>query len=80
MKKNNLLKRIFTLCLTVLMCGVFAGCSGYINGKMQNEPYDAFEGVYLDKELSKLVTNKQSSYKIVIPKEADECEQYSANE
>lgn len=79
-KKLTLIKRILVTSMAVLMsAGFLVGCKKE-KVQMENTQYDAYEGVDLDSPISKLVVNKQSSYKIVIPAKANECEEYCASE
>ena len=78
----KMIKRISVFTLVLCMaCGVFfAGCK---KPTAQNDipgGYDPFEGVETDKQITPLVEDGQSEYKIVIPLAASECEKFSATQ
>lgn len=80
----KIIKRIsvFTLVFCIA-CGVlFSGCeSCSVNNKDDvSVGYNPFEGVNTDKQITPLVENGKSEYKIVIPSEASECEKFSASQ
>ena len=80
-QKWNPLRRILIVSMSLLMCAsALFGCNTQTNNSTENPGYQAYAGVDMDSPISKFVVNNQSSYKIVIPTEASECEEYSASE
>lgn len=82
-KTSNLFKRLLPVTLAAATgFAMFAGCKKKEEEKPTEEKgyYDMYEGVDKTKEISKLVENGGTKYKIVIPKDASECEVYSAGE
>ncbi len=79
-KKLHVLKRILVVAMAVVIsASFFVGCKKE-EVNMESTEYNAMAGVDLNSPIAKLVVNNQSSYKIVIPEEASECEEYSASE
>ena len=77
----NAFKRVLIVFMSLLtFASAFVGCNVQPTAPMENTEYQEYAGVDMDSPISKFVVNNQSSYKIVIPTEANECEEYSASE
>lgn len=83
-KNKQLFKRIFVLSLSLCLgIATFAGCKDDEEEKPTvetEEYYDPMAGIDTDTVVGALVADGKTSYKIVIPAEASECEAYAAEE
>ncbi len=82
-KVNKFFKRLLPVSLAFgIGLATFAGCKDKPEENPTEETgyYDMYTGVDFNTEISKLVENGTTKYKLVIPEKASECEQYAAEE
>ena len=80
-KGNNKAKRLLSLVLAcVCALGALASCKDDETSTGGDTLYDGTQGIQFNEEIQELVKDGKSSYKIVMPAQASECEEYAASQ
>lgn len=78
--KKKMMKTVCLFLACTCVFGAFAGCKEEESSTSAVQNYDGTAGIQFDEEITGLVEDGKSDYKIVVPAAASECETYAASQ